>query len=121
MIQTLDSFFDELTKIAETKEPPRQITKERLQRFAQHAVPGAIGAGLGFGGTLLLGRPIEDKLVRLGIQRGPAKAMRYLLPTAAGLGAAYTLAKTNLGGRLIQKVLGEQHVRNDTDKRQSPG
>jgi len=110
---TTASFFDELEKIAQdTRVPDNQITKERFKRFLGAAIPGALGTGIGYGVGRFVGRPLERKLVEIGIRRGPAKVLRYALPTAAGLGAALSLSRANLKGKLFKKVQGDDARRN---------
>jgi hypothetical protein len=107
---TVSSFFDELEKIAEDPDEHR-VTKERFKRFLRYGAYGAAGTGLGYGLGHLAGRPIERKLLEWGVRQGPARAMRYLLPTAAGLGAGLSLARGNLGEQLISKVKGGKEQR----------
>jgi hypothetical protein len=122
---TTNSFFDELEKISQEAAPAQavpdnRITKERFKRFLGAAVPGALGAGVGYGAGHLVGAPVERKLVERGIRRGPAKVLRYALPTAAGLGAALSLARLNLRSKLFKKVKGEDAERN-IGAEQQPG
>jgi hypothetical protein len=119
----LNSFFDEIEKIAQelphTPVGDNLITKERFKRFLGAAIPGAIGAGVGYGTGHLIGKPIENKLVEMGSRRSPAKMLRYALPTAAGLGAALSLARLNLLNKLFEKVKGEDTKR-DISSQQQP-
>ena len=118
---TINSFFDECEKIAQQSEVPENlITKDRFKRFLGAAGAGALGAGIGYGAGHLVGAPIEQKLVERGIRRGPAKALRYALPTAAGLGAALSLSRLNLRNELFKRVKGEDAER-DTGSQQQPG
>lgn len=124
---TINSFFDECEKIAQEAMPALAqpvpdniITKDRFKRFLGAAVPGALGAGIGYGAGHLIGEPIENKLVELGIRKGPAKVLRYALPTAAGLGAALSLARLNLRNELFKQVQGGNTERN-TRTDQQPG
>lgn len=113
---TLESFFDELEKISQeiprTSVPDNRITAERFKRFLGAAIPGAAGAGIGYGVGHLVGAPLENKLVEWGIRKGPSKVLRYALPTAAGLGAALSLARMNLREKLFEKVRGGDTKRN---------
>jgi hypothetical protein len=118
---TIEGFFDEVEKIAQEAAPAQAtpdnlITKDRFKRFLGAAVPGAVGAGIGYGAGHLVGGPAERRLVELGIRRGPAKVLRYALPTAAGLGAALSLSRMNLQNELFKKVKGE-----DASRHTSPG
>lgn len=122
--RTINSFFNELEKISQelppASVPDNRITGERFKRFLGAAVPGAVGAGIGYGVGHLVGGPLENKLVELGISRGPTKVLRYALPTAAGLGAALSLARMNLREKLFEQVKGDDAKRNiSTD--QQPG
>jgi|GEM_PF-6283846 len=115
----IDGFFDELEKISQSENvPDNLITKDRFKRFLSGATQGAIGSGLGFGVGSLAGRPIERKLVELGLSKGPAKVLRYALPTAAGLGAALSLARLNLRHKLFKKVRGEDAKRHKGTEQQ---
>jgi hypothetical protein len=124
---TIDSFFDEIEKISQEAAPVQAqpvpdnlITKDRFKRFLGAAGAGALGAGIGYGAGHLVGAPIENKLVEWGIRKGPAKVLRYALPTAAGLGAALSLARLNLRNELFKKVKGEDGRRNiGTDQQPS--
>jgi hypothetical protein len=116
---TTNSFFDELEKISQ-EVPDNLITPQRFKRFLGAAGAGALGAGIGYGVGHLVGAPLEQKVVELGIRRGPARVLRYALPTAAGLGAALSLARTNLRNELFKKVRGEDAKR-DTGSRQQSG
>lgn len=128
--ETLNGFFDEIEKMAQEMPVPQQlpepqvqdnlITGDRFKRFLGAAIPGAVGAGIGYGAGHLIGEPIENKLVEWGIRRGPAKTLRYALPTAAGLGAALALARLNLRSKLFEKVKGEDAER-DIGSQQQPG
>lgn len=127
--RTTEGFFDELEKISSVKLaidgqygnesgiPDNLITPERFKRFLGAAIPGALGAGVGYGTARFVGRPIEEKLVSLGLKHGPAKVLRYALPTAAGLGAALSLSRANLRNKLFEAVRGEDTKRNiDTEQ-----
>lgn len=110
---TINSFLDELEKISErNQQPDNLITKDRFKRFLGASLAGAAGAGIGYGTGRLVGAPLERKAVELGMKVGPAKALRYALPTAAGLGAALSLARVNMRGKLFKKVIGEDSERN---------
>lgn len=100
----VNGFFDELSKIAQDD---RKITKERFQRFLRAAAAGAAGAGLGYGTGKLIGRPLEQKLVQYGMKVGPAKVLRYLVPTLGGLGAASMLARSKGTNELFRKIQGD--------------
>ncbi|MCK4305283.1 MAG: hypothetical protein KAY24_13685 [Candidatus Eisenbacteria sp.] len=98
-------FFSELEKIAEQDD--RRITKERFQRFLRAAAVGAAGAGLGYGTGRAVGKPIEKKLVQWGMKAGPAKALKYVVPTIAGLGAASMLARSKGTTAFFRKIQGD--------------
>jgi hypothetical protein len=98
-------FFDELEKIAEQSD--HRITKERFQRFLRAAAVGAAGAGLGYGTGRAVGKPIEKKLIQWGMKAGPAKTLKYLVPTIGGLGAASMLARSRGTRELLKKVQGD--------------
>lgn len=120
---TINSFLDELEKISQeapSQVPDNQITKDRFKRFLGAAGAGALGAGIGYGAGRLVGRPLEKKLVEFGVRHGPAKVLRYALPTAAGLGAALSLSRLNLKNELFKKVRGEDGRRNISTEQQ-PG
>ena len=121
---TISGFIDELEKISQelppASVPDNVITGERFKRFLGAAIPGAVGAGIGYGAGHLIGGPLENKLVEFGIQRGPSKVLRYALPTAAGLGAALSLARMNLREKLFEKVKGDDAKRN-IGTEQQPG
>jgi len=108
---TTESFFSELDKIAQDI-PDNLITKDRFKRFLSGAAIGAAGTGIGYGVGNLLGRPLERKLLEYGLRKGPAKVLRYALPTAAGLGAALPLARANLREKLFKRVKGADTKRN---------
>lgn len=93
-------------KIAQVKDD-RKITKERFQRFLRAAAAGAAGAGLGYGTGKLIGKPLEQKLVQYGMKVGPAKVLRYLVPTLGGLGAASMLARSRGTNELFRKIQGD--------------
>jgi hypothetical protein len=101
----VDSFFDELEKIAE--EQDRQITRERLKRFAKTLVPVAIGTGLGYGTYKALQPTIQKH-----ITKNPQIA-KYLLPMAGGVGAALGVVRKELTKEIDKRVMGEP-VRNNT-------
>lgn len=113
---TISSFFDELEKISQelppANVPDNRITADRFKRFLGAAIPGAIGAGVGYGAGHLIGAPLENKLVEWGIRKGPSRVLRYALPTAAGLGAALSLARMNLREKLFEQVKGDDAKRN---------
>jgi hypothetical protein len=113
---TINSFFDELEKISQelppANVPDNRITADRFKRFLGAAIPGAIGAGVGYGVGHLVGAPLENKLVEWGIRKGPSRVLRYALPTAAGLGAALSLARMNLREKLFEQVKGDDTQRN---------
>ena len=121
----IDGFFDEIEKIAQKLPPPdmkdkdNKITKDRFKRFLGAATKGAIGAGVGYGTGHYLGKPLQKKLVELGVRKGPAKVVRYLLPTAAGVGAALSLSKLNLRDKLFKQVKGEDSQRHTDPDKQS--
>lgn len=124
---TIDGFFDEIDKIAQEVPampdqpvPDNIITKDRFKRFLGAAGAGALGAGIGYGAGHLVGAPLERKFVEWGVKQGPAKALRYALPTAAGLGAALSLSRLNLRNELFKKVKGEEPER-DIGTEQQPG
>jgi hypothetical protein len=110
-----------MTKAGESKQdiPDNLITKDRFKRFLGAAVPGAVGTGIGYGAARYLGAPMEKKLLRLGLRRGPAKVLRYALPTAAGLGAGLSLARLNVRDKLFKKVRGGDTKRDSRSKQQS--
>lgn len=115
----LDGFVDEMQKISQAENvPDNLITKDRFKRFAKGAIQGAIGSGLGFGVGGLVGRPLERKLIELGLSKGPAKVLRYALPTATGLGAALSLSRMNLRKKLFEKVRGEDAKRHKGTEQQ---
>lgn len=119
---TLNAFFEEIEKIAQEErnvQPDNVITPERFKRFLGAATVGAIGTGLGYGVGRLVGRPLEEKMLEMGVKHGPAKVLRYGLPTAAGLGAALSLAKLNLRSKLFEKVRGENKQRDIRTEQQS--
>jgi len=101
-----NAFFDEIEKISQSV-PDDKITKERAKRFLRYGAEGAAGTGLGFGASKLFGRPIEKKLVEMGMRKGPAKVLRYVVPMAMGTGAGLALARSNLSGKLMRKIRGE--------------
>ena len=124
-----NGFFDELVKISQefpTQEmlPPAYdniITKDRLKRFAGGALAGAAGVGVGYGVAKLVGAPLSRKLMQYGLAKAPDKVLRYALPTAAGLSAAYVaMSRKNLLDKLNKRVRGEDTER-DISTKQQPG
>lgn len=116
--KTINSFFDEIEKISTEKNvqkpgvPDNLITKERFKRFLGAAGVGAAGAGIGYGVGRLVGKPLERKLIEWGAKKGPAKVLKYALPTAAGLGAALSLSRANMRNKLFKQVKGDDAKRN---------
>ena len=89
---TINSFFNELEKIAEEQQPQGQVTRDSLKRLAKIGLISSLGVGAGYGAGRLVGRPIEKAVLRAGAPNA-AKFLRYAVPTATGLGAALTLAQ----------------------------
>jgi hypothetical protein len=97
------AFFDELTKIAADPNKDR-ITKDKIKKLLRYGGAGALGSGVGYAAGEFIGKPLQRKALELGLKVGPAKALRYGVPTMAGLGAGLMLARTSMAQKLKEKI-----------------
>ena len=103
----LESFFDELEKISEESNEGL-----KLMPYLKASIPAAAGVGLGYATGRLLGKPLQEAAIQYGLNAGPAKVLRYAVPTAAITGALYKLT----GSKLISDIL-EKAKRGDTKRK----
>jgi len=103
------AFHDELEKIssaaAQGDGERNRITRERLARLVRYGVPGAVGAGVGYAGVKLVGRPLEKALLKSNlVGKNPARALKYSAGLGTGLAMATALAQTSWADKLADRV-----------------
>lgn len=99
-----EAFFDELSKIANQDPDKDRITKDKIKKLIRYGGAGALGSGVGYAAGELIGKPLQLKALEMGLKAGRAKALRYGVPTVAGLGAGLMLAKKSFGDKLKEKI-----------------